>query len=87
MGFIMDFYKFNKTKEGGNYMQITKVKTKKKKLLLRQRMIGLAMFGLCIMAIFLASKGRTPEEKDIGIVLFLIPLSLYMVFTREIIIG
>ena len=66
-------------------MQITK--TRRKRLLLKQKLIGVSILALCIAIIMLASKGTTPEEKDAGIVVFLMPLSLYIIFTKKIVIS
>ena len=59
----------------------------RKRSLIKQKLTGVAILGLCIIIVCLASKGNTPMEKDAGAILFLAPLGIYMICTREIIIG
>ena len=67
-------------------MQIANRKIKKKTLI-KQKLLGIATLGLCGAIIILASKGNTPTEKDASAILFLAPLGIYMLCTKEIVIN
>ena len=55
---------------------------KRKKM--EQRLMGIAMLIVCTAMVVLAA--GSPADKDIGAVVILLPLSLYLIFTRKIVI-
>lgn len=57
-----------------------------KQKLIAQKLIGLGMLLLCVIAILVASAGITPEDKDISVVILFAPIAIYMLVTKKIII-
>lgn len=51
-----------------------------------QRLIGLAVLVCCAAMFWLCSTGRTLGDRDATAVLLLVPLGLWMLVTKEIII-
>lgn len=49
----------------------------------KQITIGIILLVICALVILLASKANTMEDGDITAVAFLVPLGLYMIFTKE----
>ena len=58
-----------------------------KRLKLIQKLMGLGMILVSGLIIWITSTGLTVEEKDATAVLFTLPLGLYMLFTKKIIID
>lgn len=54
-----------------------------KKWALKQFLAGLCLLFMCGIIIRLASTGITVEEKDITPVVFLAPLGVYLMFTKN----
>ena len=52
----------------------------------KQRLIGAALVLLSWLLLILAAGGRTVEDRDATAVLFLLPLGLYMIFTKRYIL-
>lgn len=50
---------------------------------MKQKVKGVLLILLSAAIIALASQGTTPEERDVTVVLFLIPLGLQLIFSRE----
>ena len=48
----------------------------------RQRIIGALLVIISILLVLMASRGTTIEERDATAVLFILPLGLYMIFTK-----
>lgn len=48
-----------------------------------QRIVGGLLVLLSIVIVVIAVHGTTPEEKDISAVLFLLPLGIYTICTKE----
>lgn len=53
---------------------------------IEQRLMGLALLLLSGFVLWMCSTGVTPEDRDAGAVLLFIPLGLYMLFTKHIVI-
>ena len=49
----------------------------------RQRFLGVILVALSILILLLAVRGTTPEEKDVTAVLYLLPLGIYAIFTKQ----
>ena len=52
----------------------------------RQRLLGFALIGICVMIVVLACQGSTPEERDITPVALLLPLGIYTLTTKKYIL-
>lgn len=52
----------------------------------KQRLMGAALVLLSILILATAATSRTPEEQDATIVLLILPLGLYMMFTKHYIL-
>jgi len=48
-----------------------------------QRIIGIVLVLLSTLIILLAAQGSTPEEQDITVVLFSLPLGIYAICTKK----
>ena len=51
--------------------------------MIRQRFYGLIIILLCLVFILMAMQGNTSGEKDITPVILLLPLGLYMIFSKK----
>jgi hypothetical protein len=49
----------------------------------RQRAIGIVLVLISILIVILAAQGATLEDRDSTVVLFTLPLGMYMIFTRD----
>ena len=49
----------------------------------KQRFMGVILVAIAALVVLLASTGRTDEDRDATAALFIGPLGLYMVFTKE----
>lgn len=49
----------------------------------KQRLMGVALVAIAALVMLLASTGKTDEDRDATAALFIGPLGLYMVFTKE----
>ena len=61
-------------------------KEKCRKLLRIQRIAGLCLMAICLIVVFMASKGTTVEDRDILPVLFFLPWALALLFGRSVMI-
>lgn len=52
-----------------------------------QKIFGLVLLVISIGVIILASTGKTPEDKDATAILFTVPIGLYLLFTKEIVVD
>lgn len=64
--------------------------TKKRKVYARklfiQKLMGLGILAISVFVIWLAANGETVEERDITPVLFMIPLGISLLFSKEILL-
>lgn len=51
-----------------------------------QKLMAIGLLLVCAVVLWLCSTGTTPEDQDATVVVLLFPLSLYMLFTKEIVI-
>ena len=54
--------------------------------MVEQKLMGLGLLVVCAFVLWLCSTGTTPEDQDATALVLLFPLSLYMLFTKEIVI-
>lgn len=64
--------------------RMTRMMYRKKKR--EQRLIGLGLLALCVLVLWISSTGTTVEDRDVGAVLLMAPMVLYMLFTKHIVI-
>ena len=48
--------------------------------------MGLGLLACCVLILWLCSTGTTPEDQDATALVLLLPLALYMLFAKEIVI-
>ena len=51
-----------------------------------QKLMAIGLLLVCAVVLWLCSTGTTPEDQDATALVLLFPLSLYMLFTKEIVI-
>ena len=59
---------------------------RRRKLFARQKLMGVAFLLATVGIFWLASTGATLEDRDCTAILFTLPLGLYLLFTRHIVI-
>ncbi len=52
----------------------------------KQRIMGIVLVLVSALILVLATSGKTPDEQDATIVLLILPLGLYMIFTKHYIL-
>lgn len=57
-----------------------------KRLIIRQKLFGILFLIISAFIIFMASTGVTVEDRDCTPILFTIPLGLYLIFTKHVVI-
>lgn len=57
-----------------------------RKKLIMQKVMGLVLLLICGVVIMMASTGANSADKDVTPILILVPLGLYLVFTKHVII-
>lgn len=57
-----------------------------RKKLIMQKVMGLLLLLICGVVIMMASTGVNSADKDVTPILILVPLGLYLVFTKRVII-
>lgn len=58
----------------------------RRRKLIQQRLMGLAMVAISIFIVVMACHAKTPEDSDCTAVFLTAPLGLYMLFSRKVII-
>lgn len=56
------------------------------KVLVKQRLMGVALLLISVVVILVASGGQTIEDRDATAVLLTIPVGLYMLLAKDVII-
>ncbi|NBH77067.1 hypothetical protein D3Z52_02480 [Clostridiaceae bacterium] len=54
--------------------------------MIEQKLMGLGLLACCVLILWLCSTGTTPEDQDATALVLLLPLALYMLFAKEIVI-
>lgn len=57
-----------------------------RKKLIMQKIMGLVLLLICGVVIMMASTGANSADKDVTPILILVPLGLYLFFTKHVII-
>lgn len=60
-------------------------KERRKKLII-QRLMGLGLLVICVLYVWIASTGKSPEERDCTALLLIAPVAIGMIFSRNILI-
>ena len=61
-------------------------KKERRRLLRKQKLMGLAMLAICAVMLALCCTGITPEDRDATGVVMLAPLALWLIFSKKILI-
>lgn len=59
---------------------------RRQKVLVKQRLMGVVLLFISAIVILIASGGQTIEDRDATVVLFTIPVGLYMLLAKDVII-
>ena len=60
---------------------------RRKKLLRTQKLLGFVIVLICVAYILIAAHGTTAEDRDATGTVLLLPMGIYLLFTKEICIG
>ena len=55
----------------------------RRRRMIKQKLMGIGIVLLCIVMVKFAMTGMTPEDKDVSFAVLLLPLGIYMIFTRH----
>lgn len=58
----------------------------RRKMLIKQKLMGLVLIVISALIFVMASTGRTVEERDCTAVLFFLPLGIALLFSKQILI-
>lgn len=61
-------------------------KSQYKRKISEQRLYGIGIILLCALALLVASTGTSIEDRDCTAVLLILPLGIYSLFTRKVVI-
>lgn len=64
-------------------MRSKEERLKRRRRMIKQRLMGVGIVLLCIVMVKFAMTGMTPEDRDVSFVVLLLPLGVYMTFTRH----
>lgn len=59
---------------------------KRQRKLIIQRLMGLGLLAICILYVWMASSGESPEERDCTALLLIAPMAIGMLFSLNILI-
>ena len=68
------------------YARKSLTRNQRRRKVVVQKLMGIALIAICALMFWLASPGVTPEEKDCTAVLLIAPIGLYMLFSKQIVI-
>lgn len=54
--------------------------------LIVQKLMGLGLLAICAFVVVMACNGVTAEDRDCTALLFLLPMALFLLFTKEVVI-
>lgn len=69
-----------------NYQMTRKQRRMYRRKMIDQKLIALGLLACCAVALWLCSTGTTPEDQDATAVVMLVPLGLWMLFAKDIVI-
>lgn len=61
-------------------------KSQYKRKIVEQRFLAIGIILVCVIALWVASTGTSIEDRDCTAVLLILPLGLYTLFTRKVVI-
>lgn len=61
-------------------------KRMRRRMMIRQKLMGLAILALCALLLWVCSTGVTPEDRDGTAVLILAPMGFYLIFSKDVVI-
>lgn len=67
------------------YARKSLTRNQRRRKVVEQKLMGIALIAICALMFWLASTGVTPEEKDCTAVLLIAPIGLYL-FSKQIVI-
>lgn len=68
------------------YARKSLTRNQRRRKVVVQKLMGIALIAICALMFWLASTGVTPEEKDCTAVLLIAPIGVYMLFSKQIVI-
>lgn len=68
------------------YARKSLTRNQRRRKVVEQKLMGIALIVICALMFWLASTGITPEEKDCTAVLLIAPIGFYMLFSKQIVI-
>lgn len=68
------------------YARKSLTRNQRRRKVVVQKLMGIALIAICALMFWLASTGVMPEEKDCTAVLLIAPIGLYMLFSKQIVI-
>lgn len=68
------------------YARKSLTRNQRRRKVVEQKLMGLALIAICALMVWFASTGITPEEKDCTAVLLIAPIGFYMLFSKQIVI-
>lgn len=68
------------------YARKSLTRNQRRRKVVEQKLMGIALIVICALILWFASTGVTPEDKDCTAVLFIAPIGLYMLFSKQTII-
>lgn len=68
------------------YARKSLTRNQRRRKVVVQKLMGIALIAICALMFWPASTGVTPEEKDCTAVLLIAPIGLYMLFSKQIVI-
>lgn len=74
------------TTMNGYSPRVRKKKKVRNRLIVTQRLMGLGLLVISAIVILIASTGKTIEDRDATVVVFTLPLGLYMLFCKDVVI-
>lgn len=74
------------TTMNGYSPRVRKKKKEQNRLLITQKLMGLGLLAISAIVILIASTGTTIEDRDATVVVFTLPLGLYMLFCKDVVI-
>lgn len=68
------------------YARKSLTRNQRRRKIIEQKLIGIALLAICALMFWLASTGVSPEDKDCTAVLLIAPIGFYMLFSKQIVI-
>lgn len=59
----------------------------KKRLLKKQKLMGIILLIISVAIVLMALNGNTIQERDVTPLLIFVPMALYMIFSKNVVIS